>query len=87
MKKLSFTNLFQARINKKAEEAQFFKYFLFFRAGSEREAAEVPLPPSTKKRVCEQKIRGNVVQELFRPFCDSGLLSLAKMFAPSSCRG
>ena len=53
-------------------------YFLFFLAGSEREAAEVPLPPSTKKKVYEQQIRGNVVHELFRPFCDSGLLSLEK---------
>ena len=50
LKKLSFTKLFQARIIKNAEEAQFLKYFLFFRAGSEREAAEVLLPPSTKKK-------------------------------------
>ena len=50
LKQLSSRKLCQARIVKNAEEGQFLKYFLFYRAGSEREAAEVPLPPSTKKK-------------------------------------
>ena len=74
-----FYQAFSSKNRQKCLRSIVFQVFFILSCGERAGGCgSPPAPLHNKKRVYEQQIRGNVVQELFRPFCDRGLLSLEK---------